>query len=85
MSLVRSRPRSGSSGGGKRPGKRFVPEANMVVDYKDPQTLRNFVTDRGKLMPMRIEYQHAKLQRRVAVAVKRARMLALMPFTVTGK
>ena len=57
----------------------------MRIDYKDPQTLKYFITDRGKIVPRRISGNCAKHQRKVSLAIKRARMIALMPFTVTGK
>ena len=64
---------------------RFCADKNVPIDYKDPQTLKYFITDRGKVIPRRISGNCAKHQRKVAVAIKRARMIALMPFTVTGK
>jgi len=64
---------------------RFCADKNVAIDYKDPQTLKYFITDRGKVIPRRISGNCAKHQRKVAVAIKRSRMIALMPFTVTGK
>jgi small subunit ribosomal protein S18 len=64
---------------------RFCADKNVAIDYKDPQTLKYFITDRGKIIPRRISGNCAKHQRKVGVAIKRARMIALMPFTVTGK
>src|SRR5258707_9735930 len=64
---------------------RFCADKNVAIDYKDPQTLKYFITDRGKVIPRRISGNCAKHQRKVGVAIKRARMIALMPFTVTGK
>jgi small subunit ribosomal protein S18 len=64
---------------------RFCADKNVPIDYKDPQTLKYFITDRGKVIPRRISGNCAKHQRKVAVAIKRSRMIALMPFTVTGK
>ena len=64
---------------------RFCADKNVSIDYKDPQTLKYFITDRGKIIPRRISGNCAKHQRKVSVAVKRARMIALLPFTVTGK
>jgi small subunit ribosomal protein S18 len=83
----------GGKGGGddKRGGParrkvcRFCADKNVAIDYKDPQTLKYFITDRGKVIPRRISGNCAKHQRKVAVAIKRSRMIALMPFTVTGK
>jgi small subunit ribosomal protein S18 len=64
---------------------RFCADKNVPIDYKDPQTLKYFITDRGKIIPRRISGNCAKHQRKVGVAIKRSRMIALMPFTVTGK
>src|ERR1051325_7813609 len=64
---------------------RFCADKNVPIDYKDPQTLKYFITDRGKIIPRRISGNCARHQRKVSTAVKRARMIALMPFSVTGK
>ena len=50
------------------------------VDYKDIDLLRQFVSDRGKLIPRRLTGLTAKRQREVALAIRRARMIALMPY-----
>lgn len=65
--------------------KKMLNEKELTIDYKDPQTLKYFITDRGKIMPRRITGASAKTQRKIALAIKRARKIALMPFTVTGK
>ena len=52
------------------------------IDYKDTKLLRKFVTDRGKIKPRRVTGVCAQHQKDVANAVKRARAMALMPFTV---
>ena len=52
----------------------------LKIDYKDSDTLRRFVTERGKILPRRITGTCAKHQRSLAVAIKRARMIALLPF-----
>ncbi len=72
-------------GFGRRKVDRFLADPELVIDYKDPQLLKYFITERGKIVPRRICGNNAKHQRRVSLAIKRARMLALMPFTVTGK
>ena len=64
---------------------RFCADKNVPIDYKDPGTLKYFITDRGKVIPRRISGNCAKHQRKVSLAIKRARMIALMPFAVTGK
>ena len=69
----------------RRRNCRFCIDSIETVDYKNPQLLKNFVTERGKLIPRRISGNCAKHQRKLTMAVRRARLLALMPFTVTGK
>ncbi len=51
-----------------------------AVDFKDVKRLRNFITDRGKIIPRRISGNCALHQRQLAVAIKRARSIALLPF-----
>jgi len=60
---------------------RFCADANMQIDYKDVRTLRYFITERGKIIPRRISGNCARHQRKITLAIKRARHLALMPFT----
>lgn len=57
-------------------------DKTLVIDYKNPQLLKSFLTDRGKIVPARISGVNAKQQRQITQAIKRARMLALIPFTV---
>jgi small subunit ribosomal protein S18 len=83
--------KEGKGGGGarkrgfsRRKVCRFCADKNVGIDYKDPATLKHFITDRGKVIPRRISGNCAKHQRKIATAVKRARMIALMPFAVTG-
>ena len=51
------------------------------IDYKDAAKLRRFTTERGKILPRRISGNCAKHQRQVTIAIKRARNIALLPFT----
>jgi small subunit ribosomal protein S18 len=51
------------------------------VDYKDTARLRRYISERGKIMPRRISGNCAKHQRQVTLAIKRARHVALLPFT----
>ncbi|MEM9697017.1 MAG: 30S ribosomal protein S18 [Myxococcota bacterium] len=67
--------------GGRRRGCRFCADKDRPVDYKDSQVLRHFITDRGKIVPRRTSGACAKHQRAINTAVKRARMIALIPFT----
>ncbi len=53
------------------------------IDYKDTRTLGRFVSERGKIVPSRITAVSAKKQRELAKAIKHARYLALMPYTVS--
>jgi len=52
----------------------------LKIDYKDADTLHRFITERGKILPRRITGTCAKHQRSLALAIKRARMIALLPF-----
>ena len=60
---------------------RFSAEKIAEVDYKDIEILKDFVTETGKIMPARITGTKARYQRQLGVAIKRARFLALMPYT----
>lgn len=75
-----SRRRGGSR---RRRVCRFCIDKNLKIDYKDPQGIRYFITERGKIVPRRISGNCAKHQRCVCLAVKRARNIALMPFTAS--
>ena len=66
---------------GRRRGCSFCSDEQLAIDYKDPQSLKYFVTERGKIVPRRISGTCAKHQRSVQLAVKRARSIALLPFT----
>ena len=59
----------------------MVTDKNLVLDYKNPQLLKNFLSDRGKIVPARISGLTARQQRQLTKAIKRARMLALLPYT----
>ena len=63
---------------------RFCTDKTPLIDYKDVQTLRGFVTDRGKIMPRRISGVCAKHQRELTTSIKRARNIAFLPFTERG-
>jgi len=79
--------RSDSRGGGRPRGRvyfrkkvcRFCTQ-NVKIDYKNPETLSRFITERGKILPRRITGTCAKHQRELATHIKRARMLAMLPF-----
>lgn len=59
---------------------RFCETKEVYIDYKDDKRLQRFITEQGKIIPRRITGTCAKCQRQLAVAVKRARHLALLPF-----
>ena len=60
---------------------RFTAEKNQEGDYKQVDLLKDFITENGKIIPARITGTKAHYQRQLAVAVKRARFLALLPYT----
>lgn len=60
---------------------RFSAEGAEEIDYKDIQTLKNYITETGKIVPSRITGTKARYQRQLAKAIKRARFLALLPYT----
>ena len=60
---------------------RFTAEKVAYIDYKDIDTLKQYVTENGKIVPSRITGTHAKYQRQLTTAIKRARVLALLPYT----
>jgi len=71
-------------------GKRFMPKRRVcsfcankvnIIDYKDIATIRRYISDRGKIEPRRRTGTCARHQRALATAIKRARHLALLPFT----
>lgn len=70
--------------GAKRRRKKvcaFCADKSSFIDYKDVNKLRKFVTERGKILPRRISGTCAKHQRQVTESIKRARNVALLPFT----
>jgi small subunit ribosomal protein S18 len=60
---------------------RFTAEGVKEIDYKDLNTLKAYVTETGKIVPSRITGTKAKYQRQLTTAIKRARALALLPFS----
>ena len=81
--------RRSQKGGGKsrfyqrRKICRFCVDNDLEINYKTPKALRQFITERGKIIPRRIVGNCAKHQRMLAVAIKRARNIALLPFTTS--
>ena len=64
---------------------RFTAEGVSEIDYKDLDTLREYVSETGKIVPSRITGTKAKYQRQLSTAIKRARYLALLPYTDSHK
>ncbi len=60
---------------------RFTAEGVDEIDYKDLNTLKDFITETGKIVPSRITGTKAKYQRQLSTAIKRARYIALLPYT----
>ena len=69
---------------GRRKVCRFCADKKLQIDYKDARTLASFLTERGKIIPSRITGTCARHQRQLTTAIKRARIMALLPFTVTS-
>ena len=59
----------------------FKKDKTKKIDYKDVDMLRNYISDRGKILPRRITGLTAKHQREMTVAIKRARQIALIPYS----
>ncbi len=69
----------------RRPRKKicnFCADRVEEIDYKDIDMLKKYVSDKGKILPRRVTGTCAKHQRKVTIAIKRARTIALLPFTV---
>ncbi|MCP4370735.1 MAG: 30S ribosomal protein S18 [Deltaproteobacteria bacterium] len=62
---------------------RFCADSSLAIDYKDPKSLKYFITERGKILPRRISGSCAKHQRALTHAIKRARTIALLPYVGT--
>lgn len=65
----------------RRKGCRFCADSALRIDYKEVKTLRYLISERGKIVPRRISGNCAEHQRKVTEAIKRARNIALLPFT----
>jgi small subunit ribosomal protein S18 len=62
---------------------KFCADSSLVIDYKDAKMLRYFTSERGKIIPRRISGNCAKHQRKLTLAIKQARNIALLPFTTS--
>ena len=89
---MKSRSRSGGARGNKnrrpqnraprrRRSCRFTEAGVSVIDYKDIGTLQDFMTDAGKIVPARVTGTKSRFQRQLTTAIKRARYIALLPYT----
>ncbi|AST94466.1 30S ribosomal protein S18 [Sutcliffiella cohnii] len=75
--------------GGRRGGRNkrrkvcyFTANGITHIDYKDIDVLKKFVSERGKILPRRVTGTSAKYQRKLTIAIKRARQMALLPYVV---
>lgn len=86
----RGRPAADDKTGFRRRGPvrrkvcRFCADKDILIDYKDTRALSSFVTERGKVVPSRITGNCAKHQRQLTTAIKRARAVALLPFSAVS-
>ena len=72
----------------RKPRKKINPllgAKNVVIDYKDTALLRKFISDRGKIRSRRVTGVTVQEQRQIALAVKRAREMALLPYAGSGR
>ena len=78
-----NRGRGGSRGGSRGPfgARRPRPPVDLVLDYRDPETLKPFITEHGKIVPRRISKLTAKQQRNLCRQVKRARQLGIIGYS----
>jgi small subunit ribosomal protein S18 len=63
---------------------RFCTDKDAKIDYRDINTLKLYISERGKIVPRRISGSCSRHQRELATAIKRARVIALLPFAITG-
>lgn len=88
MSAVESTENNAGSAGGRRPFHRrrkscpFTGKNAPKIDYKDVKLLGRYISERGKIIPSRITAVSQKKQRELAIAIKRARFLGLLPYVV---
>jgi small subunit ribosomal protein S18 len=66
----------------KRKTCKFCEDKNLPIDYKSPHILKDFITERGKILPRRITGACSRHQKKLTIEIKRARLMALLPFTV---
>ncbi len=88
MSRDQPKPEGDDKGGFRRRGGRkkscpFKSNPDLVIDYKDVELLKRYISPRGKILPSRITGVSAKYQRQLQRAIRRARSVALLPYVVT--
>lgn len=89
MRPQRNGPREGGGPGGPRKRYvrkkfcRFCAEKELQLDYKNVYMIKQFISERGKIVPRRITGNCARHQRKLTVEIKKARVVALIPFTAT--
>jgi small subunit ribosomal protein S18 len=81
---IRQKPESQDRGSKRKKQCPFTSAGFKEIDYKDIDTLNKFITERGKILPRRITGVSAYFQKRLALAIKRARHMALLPFVAEG-
>lgn len=64
---------------------RFCQDSTLEIDYKDPKLLKNYITERGKILPRRITGTCANHQRKLREQIKMARQIAFLPFTTLSR
>ena len=80
-SKFKSRRRKKRRGWARKKVCAFCANKNLVIDFKSPDSLRRYVSERGRIIPRRISGVCAKHQRKVASEIKRGRILGMLPFT----
>lgn len=78
-----NKPQSNFRGGGRRKSRKrcyFTENKVSYIDFKDFELLKRFISERGKILPRRVTGTKAYYQKHLAVAIKRARFMALLPF-----
>lgn len=65
--------------------RRRVLDPATIINYKDPESLKRFITERGKIIPRRISGASSSQQRKIATEVRRARYLSLLPFSIAHR
>ncbi len=84
MAEERNERRSFRGGRGRRSRRRicrFCVDKAEYIDYKDTNRLKNYITERGKILPRRVSGNCAKHQRMLSEAIKKSRVVALLPYT----